>query len=62
MWFQTRPVAVLLDRVGQVARSKGYQQVEMSWILEDNTRMRNMIESLGGRVYKRYRMYEKQLP
>ena len=52
----------LIDRVGQVARSKGYQQVEMSWILEDNTRMRNMIESLGGRVYKRYRMYEKQLP
>jgi len=52
----------LIDRVGQVARPKGYQQVEMSWILEDNMRMRSMIESLGGKVYKRYRMYEKFLP
>lgn len=51
----------LIDRVRQVARVKRFQQVEMSWILEDNKRMRNMIESLGGTVYKRYRMFEKPL-
>jgi hypothetical protein len=33
----------------------------MSWILEDNSGMRNIIESLGGIAYKRYRLYEKHL-
>jgi hypothetical protein len=33
----------------------------MSWILEDNDGMRNIIETLGGRAYKRYRIYEKNL-
>jgi hypothetical protein len=39
----------------------GIRQAELSWILEDNTGMRNTIESLGGTVYKRYRIYGKQL-
>jgi hypothetical protein len=38
---------------------KGIKEVELSWILEDNTAMRHMIESLGGAVYKRYRIYGK---
>jgi hypothetical protein len=33
----------------------------MSWILEDNDGMRNIIESIGGEVYKRYRVYRKPL-
>ena len=37
------------------------KEVELSWILEDNMGMRNIIESLGGRVYKTYRIYSKQL-
>jgi hypothetical protein len=39
----------------------GVEKVELSWILEDNMRMRNIIESIGGRVYKTYRIYEKEL-
>jgi len=35
--------------------------VELSWILEDNMGMRNIIESFGGRVYKTYRIYSRQL-
>lgn len=31
--------------------------LEMSWILDDNTRMRRIIERIGGKVYKRYRLY-----
>ena len=31
---------------------------EAGWVLEDNTAMRNPIESMGGKVSKRYRMYE----
>lgn len=39
----------------------GVDEVEMSWILEDNTNMRHILESLGGEPYKRYRIYEKDL-
>jgi hypothetical protein len=35
--------------------------MEMSWILEHNSGMRNIIESLGGVPYKTYRLYEKAL-
>ena len=51
----------LIRRVHAEALKRGCTQVEMSWILEDNVGMRNMIESIGGRVYKRYRIYEKNL-
>jgi hypothetical protein len=40
---------------------RGIEEVEMSWILESNQAMRNIIEQLGGVEYKRYRLYEKQL-
>jgi hypothetical protein len=40
---------------------RGIKQVELSWILEDNKGMRNIIEALNGRVYKTYRIYRKEL-
>lgn len=45
----------------QPALKRGLKEVELSWILEDNMGMRNIIESLGGRVYKTYRIYSKKL-
>lgn len=39
----------------------GYERVEGSWILETNTMMNRIIERLGGRRYKTYRLYEKAL-
>ncbi len=42
-------------------KAKGLDHVEMSWILEHNHGVRNIIESVGGEVSKRYRMYEKEL-
>lgn len=39
----------------------GARGCELSWILEDNAGMRNIIESLGGHVYKTYRIYQKTL-
>ena len=41
--------------------SKGVTHGEYSWILEDNMRVRHILESMGSRVYKTYRVYEKQL-
>ena len=40
---------------------RGVKEVELSWILEDNAGMRSIIESIGGRPYKRYRVYERHL-
>jgi hypothetical protein len=39
----------------------GIKQLELSWILEDNRGMRNILEAIGGRVYKTYRIYGKEL-
>jgi len=41
--------------------AKGFERGEMSWILEDNMLMRRGIETLGGRIYKTYRLYEDSI-
>ena len=40
---------------------KGLERAEMSWVLEHNHAIRHIIESIGGEITKRYRMYEKEL-
>jgi GNAT superfamily N-acetyltransferase len=40
---------------------KGYLDIEMSWILEDNVMMNRAIHMLRAEVYKTYRVYEKAL-
>ena len=52
---------MVIDAVRVAGVKRGIQEVELSWILEDNTRMRNMLESLGAEAYKRYRIYQKKL-
>lgn len=44
-----------------VGTGKGYKWGEMSWILEDNVMMSRAAEYMGGKPYKRYRMYEMQV-
>lgn len=39
----------------------GIRDVEMSWILEDNMAMRGILDSIGSKQYKRYRIYGKTL-
>lgn len=39
----------------------GIKQLELSWILEDNKGMRNILEAIGGRAYKTYRIYDKNI-
>ena len=40
---------------------KGYQKAELSWILEDNIMMNRILNSLGAKVYKKYRIFEKSI-
>ena len=52
---------LIVDAMRKALRENGVREVEMSWILEDNRPMRHMIESLGARAYKTYRVYEKRI-
>ncbi|MDD3650127.1 hypothetical protein [Immundisolibacter sp.] len=52
---------LVIDAARQTGLRRGVRQAEMSWILEDNRGMRSIIESLGSRLYKRYRIYGKAL-
>jgi hypothetical protein len=50
---------LLIDALRGYGIRRGVQEVELSWILEDNMPMRNMLTLVGGVPYKRYRIYEK---
>ncbi|MDL2336800.1 MAG: dATP pyrophosphohydrolase [Pseudomonadota bacterium] len=52
---------LVIDALRKGLQAKGVRQVELSWILEDNRAMRHVIESLGAKPYKTYRVYEKIL-
>ncbi len=45
----------------KAAMRKGYRHAEMSWVLEDNVLMQKGCELMGGRLYKKYRIYEKKI-
>ena len=40
---------------------KGFQWCEMSWNLEDNDLINRFDVAVGGKLYKKYRLYEKSL-
>ena len=43
------------------AREKGIIRGEASWILENNVGMNRALEHIGGKVYRKYRLYEKAI-
>lgn len=53
--------ALLYYETAQAALKRGYKRAEASWILETNDNMNRVIGMLGGEVYKKYRIYEKDL-
>jgi hypothetical protein len=52
---------MVVERVRRLGAKYGAKEVELSWILDDNVGMQNILESLGGVVHKRYRIYGKEL-
>ena len=53
--------AVLIDEIYRRGVAKGYKRGELSWVLEDNTAMNHAIGAAGGKLYKTYRVYQKEL-
>jgi len=45
----------------RAALEKGFRECEFSWILEDNRETLKVAAMMGGEVYKRYRVYKKDL-
>ena len=43
------------------ARARGYNDLEFSWTLEDDSKINKMLESAGAKHYKTYRLYQKNL-
>jgi GNAT superfamily N-acetyltransferase len=53
--------ALLFKEAFKGVKSGGYRRVEFSWILEDNLPVQRLVEMVGGRLYKKYRIYEKKI-
>ena len=51
----------VIETIRRYHIARGTKSGELSWILEDNQPMRHIIETLGAKPYKTYRIYEKTL-
>jgi len=51
----------MINELRQYHHGRGTQRCEMSWVLEDNTSMRHMLEAMGAKAYKTYRIYEREI-
>ncbi|MCP5468319.1 MAG: N-acetyltransferase [Deltaproteobacteria bacterium] len=52
---------LLYTEIHTRGKANGYMRGELSWTLEDNTSINQGIELMGGKRYKTYRIYEKEL-
>jgi len=52
---------LLFNEIERQGLRKGFEWGETSWQLEDNEPVNRFIVSLGGRLYKEYRIYEKKM-
>ena len=60
--FQKRGIdTVFYVQSFDVGVKRGYRWAEMSWVLEDNTLMNRVMQLLGAKLYKKYRIYEMRI-
>ncbi|MFB0565851.1 MAG: hypothetical protein ACETWK_09255 [Candidatus Aminicenantaceae bacterium] len=52
---------LLYSELEKNAKEQGYEWGEMSWQLEDNEPVNRFNISIGGKIYKKYRIYEKKI-
>ncbi len=57
----TALVFLMMDKLKHYHHRRGTERCEMSWVLEDNKAMRRLIEFMGVKPYKTYRIYERTL-
>lgn len=49
---------LLVRQAIRTAAKLGWEGGDLGWVLEDNVKMGNIIEEAGGKVYKRFRIYQ----
>jgi len=64
--FQKGPLGAamamwMIDVSRQHVEDRGAYFGELGWILEDNDGMRSILEEIGCKIYKTYRVYEKKI-
>jgi len=59
--ISTGLISWMLSETMRVLRARGFHWVELSWVLENNTRSMSLCQRAGGKLYKTYRIYEKPL-
>jgi GNAT superfamily N-acetyltransferase len=52
---------LLYSELAKAALRRGYEWGELSWQLEDNEAIKRFSASIGARVYKKYRIFEKSI-
>lgn len=52
---------LVIDALRAYHARRGVERAELSWVLEDNRPVRDLIEGIGGVPYKTYRIFEKSL-
>lgn len=50
--------ALMIDKIIQDGARLGFQYCELSWVLEDNEPMVSLADKAGGKLYRRYRIFE----
>ena len=60
-YWDTGVAALLFDEMARRAASKGYRWIDLSLTSDDNPRTPALAERMGGKIYKRYRVYRKWL-
>ena len=58
---QTGLSYLLYAKFEKNVRRKGYKWGETSWQLEDNDAINRFVQSIGGEVYKKYRIFERSI-
>ncbi|WP_417334809.1 N-acetyltransferase [Halobacteriovorax marinus] len=53
--------SILYTKTKKLGLDAGYNEVEMSWILEDNLNMNKPLLRMGAKPYKTYRIFSKNL-
>ena len=60
--FRKRGIDALMFEYGlKQARKIGYSRTEFSWVLEENVLIHRAAEMINGKLYKKYRIYGKDL-
>lgn len=60
-YWDTGVAVLLFDELAQRAAASGYRWADLSLTSEDNPRTPILAERMGARLYKRYRVYRKEI-